>query len=345
VPNGNKLLFLGAHGAVSNNARLKSLESVNKLYVEEATEISRDDLLKIRLSLRTRRGMINEFYAYNPPDVNHHLMQYDYTLTSSKEQYFDAYGTEIQVYDYTPKIPNLTLVRTSYKNNLTNIAQSTADEMEALKHFDLTTYLSTIEGYVGGLQGGVVYRHFMPVKEVDFRSMEETSFFALDFGFSNDPCCLIECKYKNSALYCKLLVYNTMDDLTLAKRMLDCGVTYRDTVIADYGNGGDVRINTLRGAGAGAWRNIEGYEALAKGFSVIYAKKGAASILNGIQVVKSMKIYMTENSKEAWSEVRGYTWAVDRDGQSTGKPVAKNDHAMDCIRYAATYVSTHGAPV
>ena len=39
-------------------------------------------------------------------------------------------------------------------------------------------------------------------------------------------------------------------------------------------------------------------------------------------------------SKDLIEEFSSYTWAKDRSGESTNKPIDKNNHAIDAGRYA-----------
>ncbi len=56
----------------------------------------------------------------------------------------------------------------------------------------------------------------------------------------------------------------------------------------------------------------------------------------GIQKVKSMPLYITENSVNLLREIKNYKWKVDKDGKvkPEEEPVKMNDHAMDAMRYA-----------
>ena len=340
LPTGNSLIFIGAFGAKLDTAKLKSLEDCNHLYLEEATEVGYNDYIQIKLSLRTKKAEIHEFLAFNPPDADHHLFKHGYTITPVAEDYRNRFGEPIQMYNYTPKA-GITMIQTDYRHNANNLAQSTIDEMERLKSTDLELYLTTVAGYAGGAPGGAVYKHFMPVEAWEYELIPSKEVYVLDFGYSDDPCCLMGCKSVKDALYFRQMVYGRMDDLALAKRMVDLGVKYNDLVIADYGNGGDVRIKSLRNTG-GVWRDIQGYPSLSKGFDVRYVIKGAGSVVNGIEIVRALPVYITDDSEDAWREVRKYVWATDREGEPTGNPIDKDNHAADCIRYAAIFRQRKG---
>lgn len=56
----------------------------------------------------------------------------------------------------------------------------------------------------------------------------------------------------------------------------------------------------------------------------------------GIQKIKSMPLYITENSINLLHELKTYKWKTDKDGiiKPTEEPVKVNDHALDALRYA-----------
>jgi phage terminase large subunit len=62
--------------------------------------------------------------------------------------------------------------------------------------------------------------------------------------------------------------------------------------------------------------------------------KGPDSIRFGIDLLhRYPKLYVTQRSKNIISNFRNYVWEVDRNGKPTNKPVDKNNHAIDAIRY------------
>jgi phage terminase large subunit len=56
----------------------------------------------------------------------------------------------------------------------------------------------------------------------------------------------------------------------------------------------------------------------------------------GIDLVKTFKFHITDDSTEAIKEVEQYKWAEDKNGEPIDKPVDYLNHAQDCKRYAIT---------
>lgn len=346
-PTGNNVIFLGAYGAdQANKAKLKSLEGCTDLLIEEATEIGYDDMQKIRISFRTvRDGVeIHEWRAMNPPTSDHHIIKTDYNLVPANLDFKDLDGKDLDVYDYTPMSDaDLTLVRSTYHHNIKNIPESTVRIMERLKKFDPLLYATDIRGYVGGGKRNKIYRRFMPISDYEYDLLLLRPVYVIDFGYSEHPTCVLEVKSRDNKLFVKELIYEPgLDDLALARRMRDFGITYQDLLICDYGNGGDVRISNLCTAGGGAWQDTAAYPDISKGFNAVYATKGSGSVVDGIEQVKTMEVYITESSVNTWNESRTYSWAEDKNGNPLDYPIDKDNHAMDCIRYAGRHKLYHG---
>ena len=70
------------------------------------------------------------------------------------------------------------------------------------------------------------------------------------------------------------------------------------------------------------------------GFNVRPSLKGADSINAGIDLLKRFKIHIEKDSTNAIQEFRNYKWQEDRSGKMINKPVPKNDHIIDAVRYA-----------
>ena len=52
-----------------------------------------------------------------------------------------------------------------------------------------------------------------------------------------------------------------------------------------------------------------------------------------IRILNSDTFYITKRSVETIDEFRGLVWEKDKRGYPTGKPVKKNDHAVDAVKY------------
>ena len=64
------------------------------------------------------------------------------------------------------------------------------------------------------------------------------------------------------------------------------------------------------------------------------ARKGNDSIRNGIFKIQEYKIYVHPDCVNTIAELSSYVWDKTKDGEVVNKPVKKNDHLMDAMRYA-----------
>jgi phage terminase large subunit len=330
----NEIISKGFVTSSNRTAKLKSLAGFTHVLIEEANEISEEQFNQLLLSLRTKKvERIQAIRIFNPPSRKHWIWN-DYNLTASEHKGF---------YTYVPKSDSgIEMCFSTYLDNVKNLNPEYISKLEKLKSRP-EIYYTIIKGLIGEGNIGRIYTNFKPVTDSEFNNIESRDVYVIDFGFSEDPTAIIQVKWRDNRLYVRELLYRSgLDDLAIAKKMIDLGITYRDLIIADYGNGGDVRIHNLRTGGNGAWNSITGYPDLKKGFSVYYAKKGAGSIASGINMVKSYEVNITENSVNAWDEVQNYCWATDRDREILDIPIDKYNHIMDCIRYFVLYKSSHG---
>jgi phage terminase large subunit len=61
--------------------------------------------------------------------------------------------------------------------------------------------------------------------------------------------------------------------------------------------------------------------------------KGQGSINAGISLIKEFDVYISNESKNIKKEQLTYFWEEMKDGTIINKPIPKNDHCMDALRY------------
>ncbi len=62
-------------------------------------------------------------------------------------------------------------------------------------------------------------------------------------------------------------------------------------------------------------------------------KPADKSVIDGINMVKSMPLFITRRSTNIIKEIKSYKWKTDKDGKVLDEPVKFNDDAMDAGRY------------
>lgn len=172
--------------------------------------------------------------------------------------------------------------------------------------------------------------HVIPGREFDEKMPEQGQFnLAIDFGMTDPTAALfVKIDYEgNWWIYDEL--YQT--DLHLDQLVY----ILRDKM-------GDDRFTRILGDGAARFE----LESLRKRkFRITGAKKGADSIHNGIQELRSYlkvregtglpKLFIRSSCKNTIREFESYSWERDSQGEITSVPQDKNNHAMDALRYLA----------
>ena len=142
--------------------------------------------------------------------------------------------------------------------------------------------------------------------------------YGLDFGFINDHTALVKTLETDDAFYVEELIYQTgmLNSHIIGKlESLKIKKNY-DEIIADSAE--PKSIQEIHNAGY----NIKG------------AVKGADSVRAGIDRLQSKPIYVTKRSTNLIKELRSYSWALNKDGISTNKPIDMYNHAIDALRYS-----------
>ena len=168
--------------------------------------------------------------------------------------------------------------------------------------------------YLDGQQGrldGVVFGDWDEVECIP--SNAELIASGIDFGYTNDPSTLISVYKMDNELY--------LDEVIYKRGLTNSDLSY---LIKQHG------IKGMLIADSAEPKSIEELRRL--GHSIQPAKKGPDSILNGIQILQQYKIHITKRSGNLKSELEGYTWKKDINGNSLNQPIGP-DHCLDAVRY------------
>ena len=205
-----------------------------------------------------------------------------------------------------------------------NLANQTIDE-----------YMWMVYGLgLGAEKPNKIYRGWGKISLEDFNALDYTSYFGLDFGTSSPSAC-VEVKYDgNGSFFIRERLYEAMGKIdesmiTVLKQRIpemlnNYALVVCDSAKKDY-------VTRLKRAD----------------FFAMGAKKGNGSVEPGIELVQNFKInivpYGNPDSTEdnLNNEYNGYSWEVNRMNEQTDKPVKKDDHLMDAVRYILTYLVTY----
>lgn len=308
LPTGNLIQSRGfKKSSGAQTAKMKSIAGATCIIVEETEEVEEPDFDQLDASLRTTKGILRVFRIFNPPKKNHWLIQNNYTLAESRIKGY---------YIARPKVrSNFLSIFSTYHDNLRNVDQGTIDIFENYRVTNPEWYWTVVRGLISEGAKGRIYRGWEPITNAEFNALPYSSYYVLDFGFSNDPLALVEVKRHNKRRWLRELIYETgVSDEELARRLKTLGVGSRP-VVADSAE--PKSISFLR----------------EKGFDVTAARKGADSVRFGIKTVQGLTVYYTQDSTHIAHEYQEYRWKLDVNKELTGDPEDKHNHAMDAIRY------------
>ncbi len=288
-------------------AKLKSLANYNCVIIEEADEIPEADFMQLDDSLRTLKGDIKIILLLNPPPKSHWIVQRWFDLADSGIK--DFYIPVLK-----PQFTDTLVIRSSYKDNIANIAAQSIENYERYRETKPDHYYNMIAGLVPEVVRGKIYSGWNIIDDgIPFEA--KLVRYGMDFGYTNDPTSIVAVYYYNGAYILDEIVYQT----ELSNEMIASIIKNQETkalVIADSAE--PKSIDEIRRLGV----------------TILPAQKGAGSISQGIQYVQAQKISVTRRSVNILNEYNNYSWLEDKEGTTLNEPKPGYDHSMDAIRYA-----------
>jgi phage terminase large subunit len=274
--NGNRIEFISLDEPQKIRGRKRDL-----LFINEANELNFEDWQQ--LIFRTTEKVIID---YNPSDEFHWI--YDQVLTRADVEFY----------------------QTTYKDNpfLSDVIK---EEIERLKTID-ENYWKIYGLGERGQSRSLIYS-FTTTKDIPQEAKRVS--YGLDFGFTNDPTCLIETFTLGDNMYVKEHIYRTgMTNQDIANEFKRLGLDRRDEIFADSAEP----------------KSIE--EIHRMGWNIKPTFKGSVNI--GIDMIRRYKLIVTEDSINTIKELRNYKYIEDKNGQLTNKPIDAYNHALDSLRYS-----------
>lgn len=287
--------------------KLKSVSGINRILIEEASEITESDFLQLDLRLRGKNALGYQLtLMFNPVSE----------LSWLKKRFFDIGGD------------NVFTLKTTFKDNLFLDDEYRA-KLEALVNEDYQYYRIYALGEWGSI-GNLVFTNWetadlsAPIdldgKMIPLRDTFDNLMHGMDFGFAVDPFAYnkIHVDMKRKIIY----VLNEVHGLEMMEdEIYDQVLPFagRDIITADNEP-----------------RTVAGLKR--KGLNVKIAKKGPNSIEWGIKKIQSFKLIVDKGCTYTIRELSSYKWREDKDGNIIPKPVDMNNHHMDALRYAIEHI-------
>lgn len=321
-PTNSKIVFEGADniGKVLGGAQDIS-------FFNEVTEFSKDVYLQI-----TQRTAGKVICDYNP-SKDFWLENYrndDRTVFIHSNFTHNAFCPENivnQLKSYEPwETGSYDIINSEvyYKDKIVTEENQPPPNFKNIKSGTANTYMWLVYGLgIGSEKPNKIYHGWRKISEEDFDKLEYTSYFGLDFG-SKNPTALTEVKTDgdNNFWICPRM-YKSMSQMPESlPRTIETSVKMNvssDIIICDSAKQAYIDQMTMYG------------------FMAVGATKGTGSVSAGISLVQKCNIfYVSDDNID--KEYRNYSWKVDRYNKATDEPDKKDDHYMDSIRYAITYI-------
>lgn len=327
VPTGNMIMSKGVKKEGSRTAKMKSLAGATHVLIEEADELGEEDFDQLDISLRTVKGRkIQVVRIFNPPHKAHWIWR-DYNLIEVKEEGIpDGYYMPV-----AKKESRVLQIFSTYLDNIKNVEPSTIELFERFRLTKPEYYWTVIKGLVSEGMRGRIFSGWEAITSDFFRNVDARSIIGLDFGGITGGC--TECKLVKNSIYVREIFYGGGTAKQVGIKLCIAGVT-DELIIADSAE--PTKIKELHMG----WEpemltpdEIERYPQLLKGFNIVGAYKPPGSVTHGISKWKDMDTFVTEDSKNVWSEYREYKWALDRNKNPTDYPEDGNNHTIDPTRY------------
>lgn len=274
--------------------KLKSIANINRIWIEEASEISEQDFNQLDLRLRGQSAVGYQMtLTFNPISELHWL----------KKSFFDV-GRQDSF-----------ILKTTYLDNRF-LDDKYIETLHELKRQDEQYYRIYALGEWGSI-GNMIYSNWHKADLSEVKQTFDNIHNGLDWGFADDPTAYIRTHLDNK--HKKVYVIDEFAKSGLHINQIADQLHWRmpdEIVTCDSSE--PRSIADLRR------HNIKAYG----------AKKGAGSIEHGIRWLQGYEIIVDERCIETIKELSSYKWKEDKNGNPMPKPEDKNNHLLDALRYA-----------
>ena len=302
LKNGKQILFVG----LEDSEKLKSITPQNgiieRIFIEEATEIKRDAYKQLTKRLRGESKFSKcIIFAFNPILKSHWIYKEFFKEWDDNQMSFEN--------------ENLSILKTTYINN-----DFLTEQDRYLLENEKDPYWRSV--YVKGnwgVLGNLIFTNWHVENLRDSISNFDKIHCGIDFGYSQDPNALIKLhldkKHKKIYVFDEYYRAGMQDSelLRVCREFFGNQIIFADSAepkTIDFLNSNGVRT--------------------------FPAMKGADSINRGIRWLQGYEIILDVKCQNLKNELEQYHWQETKDGIPIDKPVDKENHLIDSMRYALT---------
>lgn len=300
LPNGTEYIFKG----LEDPERIKSIQGISDIIMEEATEFTLDDYSQLNLRLRNKSVGNNQItLMYNP---------------ASKANWVYK-----MFHDPKYKRPaNCVVVHTTYKDNKF-LPKAYLSQLEDMVNTNPVYYEIFALGKFASL-GKMVYTNWSKgiMEPVELLRKGWKPRFGIDFGFSNDPTTIISIMVNDKEK--QIYIFDEFYQIGMLN-----GDIYRTLKKKHL-------LNQHIFADSAEPKSIEELKRLGARY-IKPARKGKDSIIHGIQFLQGYKIIVNPACKSTIEEFENYGWRkIKGTNEYENKPIDEFNHLMDALRYAVS---------
>lgn len=174
-----------------------------------------------------------------------------------------------------------------------------------------------------------IFKNWEKITLEEWNNLPYNSYFGLDFGTTN-PSALVEMKYADGCFFIRKRMYLPMSKMKQGNEFNSGGITKEleklkinksDIIIADSADKNN-RLDISR-----------------NGYNIMPAKKGADSVISGINLINKFKVIYVEDDELEY-EYENYEWEIVN-GVNLDRPIKKDDHLLDAFRYVHSWLCNY----
>ena len=313
-PNGSRILFKG----LDNPQKLKSINGISLIWIEEAAEIKYEAYKELVGRLRDPFNTLHIILSWNPIDESNWTFKH-FFINRAEDKVIMNPET---VYQNRTVVKGNTYYHHSVPEDNRFLPQSYIDELEDIKNYDIDLYRVAKLGRYG-VNGEKVLPQLVRMEQTDVARQVESigsdfKFTGMDFGFEKSYNAVVRMAVDddNKILYVYDEYYkNKMTDSETAVELAELG--YKNEMItADNEDPKAIRYYVLTG------------------FLMRPCKKYAGSRLSNTRKMKRFKqIIIGSNCENTWRELSNLTYKKDANGNVKYDEFNIDPHTFSAMWY------------
>lgn len=298
--NNKQILFCG----LDDVEKVKSITPqdgvLERIFIEEATEIKREAYLQLKKRLRGRSEKSKHILmAFNPILKSHWIYK----------EFFGRWEDNKNSYEDDDKC----ILKTTYKDNLF----LTKEDRKLLEDETDPYFYNVYTLGNWGVLGHVIFKNWRSENLASLIPKFDKIRNGMDFGYSSDPNALI-----------KVHLDKTLKKLYVYSEHYQAGMSDEELVRVSKEFFGSEYVT----CDSAEPKTID-YLA-SNGINAIPAVKGADSINRGIRWLQGFEIIVDIHCQNFRNEIEQYHWREDKYGNAMNIPVDRDNHLLDALRYA-----------